>query len=341
MSEKAVSKFRHKSPPVPVQYLIGFFMHGVMRVLIKGAEKIGKAGTLLAKRGASMRARQEKRNPFRQFTPGPQDIFVMTYAKSGTNWMMQIAHQLIYHAQGEFDHIHDVVPWPDTEVMPGFMGRYAIPWREANHWLDSPEKQRVIKTHFNWEMLPYSAEARYIAVIRDPKDVFVSNYFFVKDSALGPSMPTVDTWYKLFLSKDFIVGGSWAENAAGYWAQRHRPNVMVVSFKSMKKDLRGTVIRVAEFLGIRVSDAIIDEVCRLASFQHMKSIDHKFSIGKLTPWREGGAMIRKGSQGGSSELLSPERQREMDAYFMQELRELGSDFPYEEFCEVTRETVAS
>ncbi len=38
----------------------------------------------------------------------------MTYAKSGTNWMMQIAHQLIYHGKGEYNHLHDVVPWPDT-----------------------------------------------------------------------------------------------------------------------------------------------------------------------------------------------------------------------------------
>jgi len=32
-------------------------------------------------------------------------------------------------------------------------------------------------------------------------------------------------------------------------------------------------------------------------------------------------------------LLSREQQREMDAYFMSELKRLGSDFPYEEFCD--------
>ena len=44
----------------------------------------------------------------------------MTYAKSGTNWMMQIAHQLIYHGNGEYDHLHEIVPWPDTTIMPLF-----------------------------------------------------------------------------------------------------------------------------------------------------------------------------------------------------------------------------
>ena len=41
------------------------------------------------------------------------------------------------------------------------------------------------------------------------------------------------------------------------------------------------------------------------------------------------------AQGGSSELLSPEQQREMDAYFLGELKRLGSDLPYEEFADVT------
>jgi hypothetical protein len=68
----------------------------------------------------------------------------------------------------------------------------------------------------------------------------------------------------------------------------------------------------------------------------MKSIDHKFSMGKLIPWREPGAMMRKGAQGASSELLTPERQREVDAFCMAELKRLGCDLPYEEFCTLER-----
>jgi hypothetical protein len=68
----------------------------------------------------------------------------------------------------------------------------------------------------------------------------------------------------------------------------------------------------------------------------MKAIDQKFAIGKLIAWREPGAMIRAGRQGGSSEMLSPERQRQIDQYFMAEIRRLGSDFPYEEFCDLAR-----
>ncbi len=54
----------------------------------------------------------------------------------------------------------------------------------------------------------------------------------------------------------------------------------------------------------------------------------------MTPWGPDSTMIRKGVVGGSSELLSPVQQRQVDDYFRAELKRLGSDFPYEEFCDV-------
>ena len=248
--------------------------------------------------------------------------------------MMQIAHQLAFHGTADFDHIHSVVPWPDTELM-GPMRRYAVPIENPSVWKASPEQKRVIKTHYDWEFLPYSEDARYIMVIRDPKDVFVSSYFFfVKNGPLGPMIRSVDHLLRIFLSENFPVGGSWAVNTAGYWAERHRPNVMIVSFKSMKRDLRGTVLKVADFLDINVSSDIIDLVCQKSSFEYMKRIDEKFRMWKMIPWKAEGPMIRAGRQGGSSELLSREQQRAIDTYFMNQLKRLGSDFPYEQFCDV-------
>jgi hypothetical protein len=68
----------------------------------------------------------------------------------------------------------------------------------------------------------------------------------------------------------------------------------------------------------------------------MKKIDHKFRPWRLIPWGKPPAMMRKGAQGGSSELLTPQQQRDIDAYFIAELKRLGSDLPYEEFCDLAR-----
>src|SRR5262249_23680281 len=213
---------------------------------------------------------------------------------------------------------------------------YAVPIDDDSTWQTSPERKRVIKTHFDWRVLPYSEDARYISVIRDPKDVFVSGYHFFVRNSIGTVLSS-DSFLKLFLSEDFPMWGSWAANTASYWSHRNRSNVLVASFKAMKRDLRATVRQVAAFLDVRASDDVIDRVCEQSSFASMQRIDVKFRTWKMKPWGREGPMIRKGAHGGSSELLSPTQQRQVDDYFREALQRLGSDFPYEEFCDVAGE----
>jgi hypothetical protein len=327
-----MTKFKSRPAAFPVRVAYCFLLDYLIAPVVRKLERSDRILQLLGAETRRRGTRAITRNPFGAYTPGEQDVFVMTYARSGTNWMLQVVYQLIHHGKGEFDHIHSVVPWPDAVVNTRTMQNYAIPLELADAWRTAPERRRLIKTHLNWELLPWSEEARYIAVIRDPKDVFVS-YFFIRENLLGRATPSVDAFYRAFLEGKNLTGGSWAVNAAGYWAQRHRPNVLVVSFASMKRDLDATVKRVAEFLDIRVSAEIIQEVCRRSSFDYMKSIDERFAPYKGAPWRSKTYMLREGRQGGSSALLTPAQQFEMDNVFIAELQRLNSDLPYDEICE--------
>lgn len=314
--------------------MMGVMMEVIARPAVWILERLGLTVRVVHWFAGRMHKRMAARNPFRGYAPTHRDVFVATYIKSGTNWMMQLAHQLLTHGNGDYEHIHSVIPWPDT-TNGGPMRHYAIPLQDDSVWKASPEQKRVIKTHFNWELLPYSPDARYITVIRDPKDVFVSSYhFLVKEG--DRTWVSVETWLKLFLSEQFPMWGSWAANTANYWAERHRPNVLIVSFKSMKRDLGGTVRKVADLLDVRVDDELIERVSEKSSFAYMKTIDDKFSVWKMTPWGYGRSMIRKGAQGGSAEILTLDQQQQIDEYFIAELRRLGSDFPYEEFCDLAR-----
>ena len=78
---------------------------------------------------------------FRGYEPDEHDVFVATFAKSGTNWAMQIAHQIAHHGQAEYAHIHDVIPWPEAP-MPDIVKLSDPQPRRA-----APTGLRVIKTH--------------------------------------------------------------------------------------------------------------------------------------------------------------------------------------------------
>src|SRR5580658_445911 len=149
-------------------------------------------------------------------------------------------------------------------------------------------------------------------------------------------MPSVETMCRAFVLGKALAGGSWADNAAGYWAQRHRPNVLILSFASMKRESESTVRRIAAFLDINVSNEIILEVCRRFSFEYMKAIDGRFAPYRWAPWRKNGRMMRKGQQGGSSELVSAEQQLQIDASCRAQLGRLASDLPYDQICERSR-----
>ncbi len=297
---------------------------------------IGKPGALFSFAGRQANKPQKLSKAFENYEPDEHDIFVSTFSKSGTNWMMQIAYQIAWRGEGEFENIHDVIPWPDPQ------GRRAqkqmIPLNNDVTKQLSPTGMRVIKTHFSTEYVPYNDKAKYLVVIRDPKEVFVSSYPFIAAIA-GPIMPSVEVWLDMFLSKQWVMnfGNSWAEHSASYWALKDKPNVLLLSYSNLKNDPEAGIRKVAQTLGINLNKEEMTKVLEKSSFQYMKTIDYKFSpfAGNKIPWSEGFVMIREGKTGNASELISREQQIRIDNYFKQELKDIDSDFPYEEFCHIT------
>ncbi|HEU4327284.1 MAG TPA: sulfotransferase domain-containing protein [Roseiflexaceae bacterium] len=266
-----------------------------------------------------------KRQPFAGYRPGPQDVFVCTYSKSGTNWAMQMVVQIAHHGRAEYEKIHDLVPWPEAPF-PGIARL-----DDAGTYRSAPTGLRAVKTHLESDYVPYSPQAKYIVVVRDPKDVLVSSYHFSSKVLPLPQMLPVAEWVELFLTGPFQYG-SWAEHLAGFWAWRNRPNVLLLTYGEMKADLSGTVRRVAELMGVGLAEQEHAAVVERCGFEYMQRIDHKF----LPPMpgerglRRKPVMMRRGSAGGSGELLTPAQQALIDRHLRADLRRRGCDAPYDE-----------
>lgn len=290
--------------------------------------KLGFTRQMLQFSGRLINSPRHKTRAFKGYQPTEHDVFICTYAKSGTNWMMQIAYQIAHRGQGEFEHIHDVVPWPDA--LASDMAN-VVSLSDQSTYHHAPTAIRVIKTHLESTYVPYSPDAKYIVVVRDPKDVFVSSYFFSSSMLPKSTMVSVDDWHDMFLSNDFQYG-SWVDHVVSYWPWRNRDNVLLLTFDEMKADLEGAVGRVADLMGIELSEAEVALVIEKSSFQYMKGIEHKFAPMQPFPFNRLGrpVMMRKGESGRSSELLSLKQQAFIDHYMKAELRRHKCDFPYDE-----------
>ena len=258
------------------------------------------------------------------YVPAPTDVLICSYFKSGTNWTMQIAVQIAFRGRAEFDHIHDLVPWPD--VPPN--ARFAVPLADDGPRRAAPTGLKIIKTHLALGPVPFSPVARYICVVRDPKDVFVSGYHFSRATTFGPLMPSVRNWLEAYLSPDTPLG-SWAEHVASYWRVRHAPNVLFLTYERMRSDLPAAVDRIAAFMGVALTPDERAAVIERSTFDYMKKFGHKFDpTGSL--WSSSrGAMMRRGERGSSGELLSAADQRRIDDYWRAELTRIGCEFPYD------------
>jgi len=299
----------------PLLFLLSAWMWGM--------SKAGFSWPVLRMMQRAMQSPQNKQRAFQGYGPTAQDVFVCTYSKSGTNWALQIAHQIAHRGAGDFRHIHAVVPWPEAP-MPDL-----IPLRDESVWRAAPTGLRVIKTHLESQYVPYSPAAKYIIIARDPKDVFISSYYFSAALLAPGTMVPVDEWLAAFLSDKFQYG-SWAEQLAGYWAWRTRPNVLILNFAAMKAELPSAVKQVATLMGVELTAAELAQVVQQSTFAQMKAIDYKFVPNKPYPFDRlmPGVMMRRGENGVAAELLTPAQQGQIDHYVQAELQRRGCDFPY-------------
>lgn len=277
-------------------------------------------------RGAMRAGRQAmgsaalKTAAFKGYEATAHDVFVCTYSKSGTYWMLQIVSQIAGRGAANFAHIHDIVPWPEAPNPD-------MPRLTAPSWEASPTGLRAVKTHAEAQFVPYSPDAKYVVVIRDPKDAVVSSFHFSESIMPGISSIGLESWTDAFLEGE-IPYGIWAEHTASFWPWRDRPNVRIVTFADMKANLEGVVRQVSELMEVELTQAEVHQVVERSGFAYMKKHEDMFR----PPLFNGAEVeiIRKGKKGESTETFTPERIAQIDRVMKEQLREFGCDFPYDD-----------
>ena len=239
------------------------------------------------------------------------DIVISVPLKSGTNWMLNIVHQLRSGGDPSFVAISAEVPWIEFVPRPDSRPEDLI----AGFNQMSNDRRRAFKTHSPAGVLPYlppgsDADVQYVVVVRNPEEAIAAVPPFNKSHS--------DAWLDLWRiprdvfgsadlqtlvarGADALVAGLFRFVAA-WWPLRHQPNVLLMHFADLKRDHAGSVRRVADFLDFEVSDAQWPSILEYTSFAWMKAHEEKFerTVGDIRVINPGG-MIRKGKLGASAE----------------------------------------
>jgi aryl sulfotransferase len=255
------------------------------------------------------------------------DIVIGTYAKSGTTWMQQIVAQLLFQGDPTLS-VAEMSPWLDLRVPPKAV---KLPEVEAQ------THRRFLKTHLPVDALVFSERAKYIYIGRDGRDVVWSFYNHHANAnatwyaalndtpgRVGPPIepPPADIrqYWRDWLDRDGHPFWSLWENARTWWAIRDLPNVHMVHFEELKRDMPREIRRVAAFLDIPIDEARWPSILEYCSFPWMKR-----NATKTVPlggafWDAGAEVfINKGVNGRWRDTLTPAECAEYEARAVAEL----------------------
>ncbi|XP_041510586.1 amine sulfotransferase-like [Microtus oregoni] len=251
------------------------------------------------------------------------DVFLVTYPKSGTIWTQQIL-SLIY-----FDGHRNSTENIET------MDR--VPFFEYNiHNLDyvNMPSPRIFASHLPYYLVPKglkNKKTKILYIYRNPKDVLISFFHFSNWVATLEATETIEHYLEKFLDGK-VVGSRWFDHIRGWYEHRHDFSIMFLSYEDMKKDLRGSVLKICSFLEKELNEEDLDTVVRQATFQNMKS-DPRANYGNIIKKeigaRSNGYFLRKGTIGDWKHHLTVKQNERFDMIFKKNMKNFPLKFVWD------------
>jgi len=275
------------------------------RATIKALEFVANAIMFVARMIDLLRLRRA----YGSYTPRPDDIFVVTYPRSGTTLVQMILYQLLTDGGMDFAHIQEWSPHYEDRINN----------RQSFDHLPSP---RVFKSHLEYKLIP-KGTCKYIYVVRNGKDVAIS-FFHYSQTHMTLKMD-FGKFFELFLKGKHRFG-SWFEHVGRWWENRHDLNVLFLTYEELANNRERAVRKIIDFCGRKVEAEKFNRIVERSSFAFMKQYEDKFDslTGKLMEFNlQTGSFIRKAQTGQWKEYLSSEQEELFQRRFDERLNKLS------------------
>lgn len=234
-----------------------------------------------------------------RYKPENGDIFIAEFPKCGAHWVTELLAASFQVCKG---------------LEPGdtFLEKFGM-----DGILDAP-KPRIVRTHLPPNLVPYSSNAKYIVLLRNPKDCCVSLYNRAKSQPTDAlSDVTFDEFFELFVN-GLTYFGSYFEFVRSWWAERHDPKALFITYESMHADIRGSVLKITDFVDHAMSKELRESEAK------MKAVLKRIELPSMKA-KYAAQFVRKGVVGDWKNFLSPDQARCMEKTFFREMK--GTSIP--------------
>ncbi|KAK2844250.1 hypothetical protein Q5P01_010909 [Channa striata] len=249
------------------------------------------------------------------------DVLVVTYPKSGTVWMQEIL-PLVLNG-GDLTSILTIPNWD------------RVPWLEEKRLavvVDQLKSPRALVTHFPYNLMPpsfHTSKAKVIYVMRNPKDVMVSSYYFHQMAAFLEDPGTFDEFMDKFL-EGRVLFGKWTDHVKSWKQSKLGDRIMYITYEEMVKDLPEALRNISDFLGRNLSEETIQKIAEHCSFNSMKANNmSNFSlVPKVYMDSDKSPFLRKGVAGDWKKHFSSEQLARFTSVIRKELEGESFSLPW-------------
>ncbi|XP_027716395.1 sulfotransferase family cytosolic 2B member 1 [Vombatus ursinus] len=258
----------------------------------------------------------------KDFKVRDDDIFIVTYPKSGTTWMIEILSLMLKDGDPSWSRsvpIWERAPWCETFLGPSSIMQLADP--------------RLISSHLPIQLFPkdfFNSKAKVIYVSRNPRDVLVSLYHYSKIAGHLKDPGSLDQLLQDFLNGE-VPFGSWFDHIKGWMRMEGKDNFLFITYEELQEDLRGCVQRISEFLGHPLEQAGLDSVVENSTFPAMKEntmCNYTLLPSTLLDQRQG-AFLRKGVCGDWKNHFTAAQCEVFDQAYREMKQGLKTTFPWD------------
>ncbi|XP_040206227.1 amine sulfotransferase-like [Rana temporaria] len=252
------------------------------------------------------------------------DVFLITYPKSGTIWSQQILSLICSeehrNGTGKID-TSERVQWLEFPTLNP----------DVDH--SSRPSPRLFVSHLAEPFVPQglkNKKAKVIYVMRNPKDVMNSFYHFQKIAVLSEKSPDFQHFFEKFLDGE-VYGGKWFDHFQGWYNHKDSYNILFLNYEDMIKDLRSVAKKISTFLGIKLDDKAMDIVIKKASFKEMKidPLANKENMPENIIDKKCGSFMRKGQVGDWKNIMTVAQSETFDKLLQEKMGNLSQIFTWE------------
>ncbi len=196
--------------------------------------------------------------PHRSLLILPDDIFLVSFPKSGNTWTRFLLANLRFPDQpATWANINRLIPDPTVTTKKDF---------------DRMPRPRIIKSHECFD----PRYPRVVYIVRDPRDVVVSQYHYHRKIRKIEDDSPMEKFVTRFLAGETCPHGSWGQNVSTWLTTSEgNPRFLLLRYEDLVADTARELAKVVAFLDLSAGPEQIAQAVERSSADRMRQLEKR------------------------------------------------------------------